>query len=152
VRTSTADPASEPAQTALRHYLEEIGTRFGGMRDPEPALAEAATSYAPPLGLFVIAQDDEGAVCGCGALRWMDEERAEIKRMWVSPAHRGQGVGSGLLTRLEDLARAAGRTVVLLDTNGALVEAIAMYDRHGYERIERYNDNPRAELWFRKPL
>ncbi len=39
-----------------------------------------------------------------------------------------------------------------LDTNGALTEAIALYERAGYHRIERYNDNPYAELFFEKSL
>ena len=41
---------------------------------------------------------------------------------------------------------------VRLDTNGTLVEAVAMYDRAGYRRIERYNDNPYASAWFEKDL
>ena len=39
-----------------------------------------------------------------------------------------------------------------LDTNGTLVEAIAMYERAGYHHIERYNDNPYAQAWFEKSL
>jgi GNAT superfamily N-acetyltransferase len=152
VRLVVVDPSTDAARSALRSYLEEIGTRFGGVRDPEPALADAVAAYAPPSGLFVVVEDEEGAVHGCGALRWMDDERAEVKRMWISPTQRGKGLGATLLGCLEDLARAAGRTTLLLDTNGALTEAIALYDRHGFERIERYNDNPRAELWFRKAL
>jgi len=152
VRLVVVDPASGRARSALRQYLDEIGARFGGPRDAEPALDDASVAYAAPYGLFVLVEDEAGTVCGCGALRWMDDERAEVKRMWVSPTQRGKGVGSTLLAYLEDLARAEGRTTLLLDTNGALTEAIAMYDRHGYERVERYNDNPRAELWFRKVL
>ena len=44
------------------------------------------------------------------------------------------------------------RPHVVLDTNGVLIEAIAMYRSSGYEPIERYNDNPHAELWFGKSL
>ena len=41
---------------------------------------------------------------------------------------------------------------MILDTNGVLAEAIAMYGRAGYERIDRYNHNPYAQLWFAKSL
>jgi GNAT superfamily N-acetyltransferase len=65
---------------------------------------------------------------------------------------RGAGLGSRMLRHLEDLARRLGHTRVVLDTNGTLLEAIAMYERAGYAHIERYNDNPYAEAWFEKPL
>ena len=45
-----------------------------------------------------------------------------------------------------------GHGVVRLDTNGTLVEAIAMYERAGYRPIERYNDNPYAQAFFEKRL
>ncbi len=45
-----------------------------------------------------------------------------------------------------------GHTTVRLDTNGTLVEAIAMYERAGYRHIGRYNDNPYAQAWFEKEL
>jgi hypothetical protein len=57
-----------------------------------------------------------------------------------------------MLTHLEDRARELGHRRVNLDTNGTLVEAIAMYQRAGYEQVERYNDNPYAEAFFSKGL
>ena len=57
-----------------------------------------------------------------------------------------------MLRELEALARRLGHTRVVLDTNGTLTEAIAMYERAGYTAIERYNDNPYAEAWFEKVL
>ena len=72
--------------------------------------------------------------------------------MWVAPDWRGAGLGARLLRHLEDVARGRGQAVVRLDTNGTLDDAIAIYERAGYRRIERYNDNPYAELFFEKAL
>jgi hypothetical protein len=46
----------------------------------------------------------------------------------------------------------SGRTTALLDTNRVLIEAVALYQRRGYEAVERYNDNPYAHHWFSKAL
>jgi GNAT superfamily N-acetyltransferase len=72
--------------------------------------------------------------------------------MWVTPDLRGAGLGARLLRLLEGEAVRLGYAVVRLDTNSALVEAIAMYERSGYHAIERYNDNPYARHWFEKRL
>lgn len=91
-------------------------------------------------------------VVGCGGVQLVDPATAEIKRMWVSPTARGVGLGRRLLTALEAAAADLGATRVILDTNGVLAEAIRMYTTAGYDRIERYNDNPYAQLWFAKAL
>jgi len=132
-------------------YFAELAQRFPGGFDPGDALDEAATAFNPPMGVFVLALAN-GQSVGCGATQFLDAHTAEIKRMWVSPAYRGRGVGRQLLTRLESEARVAGRTRVLLDTNGTLTEAIAMYGSQGYVPVERYNDNPYAQHWFEKLL
>jgi ribosomal protein S18 acetylase RimI-like enzyme len=145
------DPASTEAQWALRSYTQELETRFEEHFDVEGTVARAATDYAPPHGLFVLALDGS-EVMACGALAWLDDERAEVKRMWVAPSYRGRGLATRLLEHLEGLVASSGRDVVVLDTNDGLTEAIALYDKQGYERVERYNDNPHARLWFRKQL
>ena len=53
---------------------------------------------------------------------------------------------------LEAKIRQSGRMIALLDTNRVLTNAIALYERCGYEHISRYNDNPYAHFWFRKNL
>jgi GNAT superfamily N-acetyltransferase len=88
----------------------------------------------------------------CGGLQRVDDATAEIKRMWVAPTERGSGMGRRLLSHLEGLAAEFGYTRVVLDTNATLTEAIAMYERCGYQAIERYNDNPYAQRWFAKDL
>jgi N-acetylglutamate synthase-like GNAT family acetyltransferase len=114
-------------------------------------LESAAAMMNAPIGTFLIAQRS-GEVVGCGGVQFLDERTGEIKRMWVSPAARGIGVGKLLLARLEQEAASTGLSRVVLDTNDALAEAIAMYLGSGYTVIERYNDNPYAQRWFEKLL
>jgi GNAT superfamily N-acetyltransferase len=147
------DPASPPARWALREYFSELDRRFVGGFDVEAALAEPPAALVAPSGLFllaVVAGADEPAACG--GIVFVDEAVGEIKRMWVHPSHRGRGLAGSLLGRLEQEIAATGRNRVVLDTNGVLLEAIAMYGRHGYTPIERYNDNPYAQHWFAKQL
>ncbi|HZX53922.1 MAG TPA: GNAT family N-acetyltransferase, partial [Ilumatobacteraceae bacterium] len=112
---------------------------------------DAEVGFRPPNGVFLIAVDGD-AVVGCGAIQYVDANTAEIKRMWVDASRRGVGLGRRLLGRLEAEIRGSGRTRVVLDTNDALTEAIAMYGRLGYVPIERYNDNPYADRWFEKSV
>ena len=145
------DAASGPARWAIQRYYEDLELRFDEVFDVEEALVDAVTDFNPPRGHFVVAESPTDPLA-CGAVRFLDEERGEIKRMWVSPPARGQGLATRLLVRLEELVRESGRHVVVLDTNAALTEAIALYEARGYERIARYNDNPHAHHWFRKEL
>jgi ribosomal protein S18 acetylase RimI-like enzyme len=72
--------------------------------------------------------------------------------MWVSQPARGRGIGRRLLSELEGLAAGSGASVARLETNGGLVEAIAMYRSAGYEEVPPFNDEPFAHHWFQKSL
>ena len=142
------DLESASANYALGQYFAELDSRFPGGFDPGP---QDAAGYRPPRGRFIVLLAD-GEVLACVALQRMDDRTAEIKRMWVDPVRRGQGLAGRMLRHLEALAAADGYTVIRLDTNPTLENAIAMYRRAGYVDIERYNDNPYAGFWFEKRL
>ena len=149
-----ADPGSGPARVAVRRYLDELDVRFPGGFDVAAAEAEDAAppgSAAHPPGRFVLALSD-GEPVACGGLRTIAPGIAEVKRMWVDPGWRGAGLGARVLRHLEELARDTGHRVVRLDTHGSLGEAVAMYERAGYHRIDRYNDNPHAQVFFERRL
>ena len=146
----TVEPASPHAREAMARYFAELDERFPGGFDPGPHTDEDDAALRAPLGAFVVAVDDGRPVAG-GGVRLFDGA-AEIKRMWVDGERRGAGLGSRLLRHLEGIARDLGHSVVRLDTNEALIGAIAMYERAGYTRIERYNDNPYATHFFQKVL
>ncbi len=148
----TVPAGSAEARDAVAQYFGELDRRFPGGFDPGAGGAAAdVDAMAPPGGAFLVARS-EGEVLACGGLQRVDATTAEIKRMWVRTDCRGSGLGGRLLRELEAAARRAGHRRVLLDTNGVLVEAIAMYERAGYGRVERYNDNPYAQHWFAKDL
>lgn len=144
------DPGSADARTAVAAYLRELDDRFeGGFDAAEAAGDEQAMGGA--TGRFLVARS-EGAVIGCGGLQPLADGAAEIKRMWVHPDWRGLGLAGRLLRRLEREAAGLGHGIVRLDTNRALMDAIAMYRAAGYAEIPRYNDNPYADHWFEKRL
>jgi ribosomal protein S18 acetylase RimI-like enzyme len=143
------DPAGPGARWALGEYFAEIGAAFGF--EPGTALDDAVTAFRPPLGVFVVA----GAVdepLACGGVRFIDDERGEIKRMWVAPAARGRGLAGALLAQLEEQIVLAGRRFAMLDTNSSLTRAVGLYESRGYERVPDYNGNADADVWFSKPL
>jgi ribosomal protein S18 acetylase RimI-like enzyme len=148
---SVVDAESPGALGALTAYFQELSERFPEGFDATAALEDAADAYNLPRGVFVVAGDVNRPIA-CGAVAFLDNERAEIKRMWVSPACRGRGLASSLLSFLERFIMESGRTTALLDTNRVLIEAVALYQRRGYEPVERYNDNPYAHHWFSKAL
>src|SRR3954451_23194963 len=89
---------------------------------------------------------------GCGAVKHHPGGPSDIKRMWVSPSARGLGLGRRLLAELETIAVRSGATAFRLETNRALVEAIALYRSAGYREVRAFNDEPFAHHWFQKPL
>jgi DNA-binding MarR family transcriptional regulator len=144
------DPASPVARHVVGRYFAEINRRFGF----EPADGETdedAALLVLPAGVFVVAISD-GEPVACGGVKTIGPGVGELKRMWVHPDWRGAGLGSRLLRHLEDRSRAHGHGTLRLDTNAALAEAISMYDRAGYRRVDRYNDNPWATHFFEKTL
>jgi DNA-binding MarR family transcriptional regulator/GNAT superfamily N-acetyltransferase len=145
------DPGTPDGQWCLASYVTELQSRFETGFDPSAGTPFDAAGMPPPHGMFVMARLD-GHPVGCGALKWLEGDIAEIKRVWTVPQARGIGVASRIMDRLEELARERGATRVRLDTNATLVEAQAMYAARGYREISPYNDNPYAQHWFEKAL
>ena len=145
------DPADPRARYCLHEYFSELDRRFQAGFDPAVSRRAGADEMRAPAGVFLVARLRDEPV-GCGGLKLHDDAPAEIKRMWVAPTARGLGVGRRLLDELEGRAVANGCRTVQLDTNGTLVEAIAMYRGAGYRQVKAFNDEPYADHWFEKKL
>jgi len=145
------DPASDEARACLADYLTFLTERIPGMMaahvpDPDPD----AGLYRAPKGIFLLARSDGRAV-GCVSLKRVDDHTGEVKRLWVAPAARGAGLARRLMSAVETVARGMGMTQLVLDTSGALTEAIALYRRSGWVDIAPYSGFP-ATHWFAKTL
>lgn len=98
--------------------------------------------YCKNGGIFLVMLD-AGRIIGTGALRQLDNATGEIKRLWVLPAHQGQGAGYRLMMALFDAARQAGFTRLRLETSPQYQpRAVAFYRRLGFYEIPRYGDDP----------
>jgi GNAT superfamily N-acetyltransferase len=134
----------------LTSYLEEIKAAFGySPQDDAPAEPE---DFTPPNGQFFVVRDADGAPRGCGAVRLLEPDVAEVKRMWLHPSIRGRGAGWALLSTLERAAVELGATRGMLDTNATLTSALALYRAAGWVEVSPYNENTQATHWFSKDL
>ncbi len=101
---------------------------------------DIATLDRPDI-LFVVARDKAGAALGCGAMM-LAPDYGEIKRVYVRPAGRGQGVSHKLMDLLEGEAVKRGLTRFMLETGPAQPEAMALYEKRGYKVRGPYGDYP----------
>jgi len=142
VEASVADEAR--AATILAEYADALAIV---VRDTP---VDLRAYLAPPGGLW-LAHNGPGVV-GCIALRRLATGSGEIKRLYVRPTHRGRGIADLLLDALESGARERGLCELYLDTHDGLLAAIRFYERRGYVRIERYNDNAQATVFMRRAI
>lgn len=101
--------------------------------------------YAPPRGALFLALGASDAALGCVALRPLEWPRAaELKRLYVTPAGRGSGLGLALSLQAVDAAREAGYERIRLDTLPSMAAAQRMYERMGFVDIAPYRFSPVA--------
>jgi len=125
-------------------YSEPGATHFH--LDPE--------EVAEGRGTFLVVYL-EGTPVGCGALRILDAETAELKRMYVSPAVRGRGLGRRLVAALEAEARALGIRRLVLETGILQDAALALYRATGFHPIPLYGEyclSPETSVCLGKEL
>jgi ribosomal protein S18 acetylase RimI-like enzyme len=151
VRVTECGPRHPDARACLRAYFSELSRRFDSGFDPARSISADDDELTPPAGLLLVATR-HGEPVGCGAVKFHHDGTAEIKRMWVSPAVRGLGLGRRLLAELEARAAARGVSTLRLETNRTLDEAIGLYRDSGYREVAAFNDEPYAHHWFEKTL
>ena len=141
------EPITSPTAVALIAELNaELTARY-----PEPGATHFRLDpreVTPGAGAFLVVRQ-AGRPVGCGALRRLTDPAlvaalgagvGELKRMYVAPEVRGQGIGSALLLRLESEARALGLTRLVLETGTRQREALALYRRRGFAEIPAYGE------------
>ena len=151
VEIREVDPAGSDARQCVRAYVEELNQRWEAGFDPSAGVSAEPHELTPPAGCFLIAYL-HGEPIGCGGVKHLPGGPSDIKRMWVSPAARGLGLGRRLLGELEQRVLDSGASVARLETNQVLEEAIGLYRSAGYREVPAFNDEPFAHHWFEKPL
>jgi putative acetyltransferase len=141
VTVGPAPLASAPAQGLIARLNAELTERYPNPEDRHFGLTQEQLSGRS--GVFLVAALD-GEPVGCGALRRLDDATGELKRMFVAPEARRLGVGRRVLVELELRARRLGLRRLVLETGVRQHEAMAMYERAGFERIPCFGEYERS--------
>ncbi len=114
------------------------------IRDGEEHSFYAQFNKIDMIRYAVVAYDDNEPI-GCGAVKEYSADTMEIKRMYVPPARRGQGIASMVLTELENWCREMNYTRCLLETGKKQPEAIALYTKNNYRVIPNFGQYKNVE-------
>ena len=141
-----------PGGALAQAMRDEIAEMYDGLELDGDSMPRAGHSeLSPPGGGFLVGSVDGEPVC-CGGVKRLDDATCEIKKMYVVPPHRRQGVARILLHALEQQARDLGYTIARLDTGPKQGNARGLYESEGYREIPDFNGNPVAVFWGEKPL
>jgi len=140
----------EEADMAFGIVVEYYEAMSVVARDAREAFAQLYFADGTGIWLAWI----EGKIIGCIALRAMSQfaDSGEVKRLYVKPEYRGQGIAIALHDALETYAGNFGYRWLYLDTADNMTSAIHFYEAQGYARCARYNENPQATIFMRKEL
>jgi putative acetyltransferase len=128
-----------PDQPEVIALIAELDAYQDTLYPPESRHSLDLESLKQPNVLFAVARDSTGQAIGCGAIV-LCPEFGELKRIYVSPRGRGQGVAKKLLALLESRAIDADCKLLKLETGPHSHEALALYTSAGYERRGPFGD------------
>ncbi|MQS17407.1 GNAT family N-acetyltransferase [Streptomyces kaniharaensis] len=134
--TLTAVPYGTADARALTQALHQEQLAIYNTAD-DPETTDSA-EFDAPHGRFLVARLGDGPALACGGWRTLGPSTAEIKRMYVAPAARGQGLGRRILATLEQDLLGRGHTEVLLETGVHNIAALALYAASGYTPVHSY--------------
>lgn len=152
VVTDASDETIVKVRSLFREYAALPGV-VQCLADFENEVASLPGRYAPPGGRLALAIDADsenggGEAIGCAALRRLDDDACEMKRLYVREAFRGRSAGRSLVQALITEARAMGYKSMLLDTLPSMLEAHKLYRTLGFHEISSYQKNPVAGALF----
>jgi putative acetyltransferase len=122
-----------PDQPEVVDLIAELDAYQDTLYPAEARYALDLASLKKSNVIFVVARDGDGKAIGCGAVV-TNGSTGELKRMYVRPSNRAQGVAHSLLGELEASSLRAGCAELLLETGPYQQEALAFYSKHGYKR------------------
>ena len=144
---STSIMTTSLTSATARKLLEDLDAELMGLYPDHPYPPPFGDDEASGVGSVLIIYRDRRAV-GCGAVRQLDDTTAELLRMYVLPAARGNGMGKLLLRALEAEASDLGATRVVLEAGDRQHDALGLYESHGYERTTSWLSEPNPHSLF----
>lgn len=155
ITIETVAPDAATAAQIVRDYMVDVASRWyrRPATDDEVDQALQDEPYDDLQGLtgMLLVAVEGGRPLGCAGVRFLHDV-AELTKVFTLPSDRGRGVGSQLLRAVEQVCRERAVDTLRLDTRAALVEACAMYERNGFERVDAFNDEPYSDRWYSKTL
>lgn len=151
IEVSEVDAAEPPASELLAAMTVELDRLYERVEGSLHSLPATPEQMSPPDGSFLLLSR-AGQPLACGGVKRLAEGLGEIKRMYVVPGHRNEGLGRRLLVELERRCVELGYARVRLDTGPDQPSAKRLYEAAGYVPIPDYNGNPYAAHWFEKRL
>jgi putative acetyltransferase len=138
--TASTDEEYEQATVLFKEYAAwlNIDLSFQYFDDE---LLELKTMYAKPIGGIILCKEEREFI-GCVGIRKIDNDIAELKRMFIKPAYQKQGTGKILLEKALELAANLNYKFIRLDTLNYMTPAISLYKNHGFYEIPAYYHNP----------
>ncbi len=151
--TVRAVEAKEVAQVIalVRTTLAEFGIDFGEGAATDEQLLQLPQSYTAHGGAFFVALDKE-QVIGTAGIALLEPAVFELRKMFLDPAVRGQGLGQRLFDACLGFAKERGGQRIVLDTTEKMTEAIAFYGRNGFVRDDSQVRASRCSRGYRREL
>ena len=140
IREATSREDLAEVQRLFLAYSKSLGISLC-FQNFDQELAGLPGAYTPPAGCLLLAEFD-GFAGGCVALRPLQNQACEMKRLYISQDYRGTGAGRMLALALMAKARLIGYSTIQLDTLPSMAAAIQMYESLGFQLIEPYCENP----------
>ncbi|CUI06146.1 GNAT family N-acetyltransferase [Massilia antarctica] len=128
--------ACDPDSLDARILIEELSAALAAITGDSGKASFSADDARLARSLFVVARDQAGQALGCAALRPLDGDVGEVKRMFARPGTNG--VGAALLAHVEQAAQGFGYRQLWLETRKVNTRAVGFYEKHGYATIPGY--------------
>jgi len=130
----------EPPDTAeAKALIKALDAHLNRLYLPKNRHGLSVAALQEASVIFLVARLDSVAV-GCGAVKFIKGEYAEVKRMYVAPQWRGQGVAQTLLRELERLSQQNGFSILRLETGVHQQQAVTLYNRVGFSRCAAFGE------------
>lgn len=149
--TVTTDEEYAAAASLFKEYAAWLNIDLG-FQHFDQELNELKSMYALPDGGIILCKDGNEFI-GCVGVRKIDEETAELKRMYIRGAYQNKGLGKSLLEEAFAIAKKCGYESIRLDTLNTMISAMNFYKKNGFTETPPYYNNPiDTAVYFQKFL